>query len=422
MTIAAAVIFSAVLALSLSPMMCSKLLRSSVKESRSRTRSTRRSWRCRTAISQCCARRCARRGCRLRPASAIAFGAYVLLQDIPQEYAPVEDRGQFNGQIQAPEGHELRAPARVGHEGRGRAAAVLRRRQHAARHRQRAGLGQQRLRDSERHAEAVRRAQDQHAGDAERSQQAVGRDPRRARQRLHEQRQPWRWRWRWWRRREPGAARARRPELRGARALARHHHRARVRESGPRAARFGFARDAAASARASRPRPRREPRRDGAQHRLDAPDLDERAPSNDVRRRRRRVRRRAAGQARAARQLLRFEQYLRACGSQRRAHPAVESHVSRGPGGAEPAAAPQPHARRDAVGPARAGLHARRGAGLLGEHHPHRAARARRRSTIAASRSSTRKPRARCTSRSASRCSSCSSCSRRSSKASCIRS
>jgi multidrug efflux pump len=36
--------------------------------------------------------------------AAIAFGAYVLLQGIPQEYAPVEDRGQFNGQIQAPEG------------------------------------------------------------------------------------------------------------------------------------------------------------------------------------------------------------------------------------------------------------------------------------------------------------------------------
>ena len=135
-------------------------------------------------------------------------------------------------------GYELRAPARVGHEGRGRAAKVFRRRQHATRHRQRAGLGQQRLRHRERHAEAVRRAQDQHAGDAERPEQAVGRDPRRSRQRFHEQRQPRR-RWRRWRRRQPRAARARRPELRGARALARHHHRARVRESGPRAARFG---------------------------------------------------------------------------------------------------------------------------------------------------------------------------------------
>jgi multidrug efflux pump len=103
-TIAAAVIFSAVLALSLSPMMCSKLLRSSTKESKlthtldqafvwlsnryqSVLRATLRApW---MSVAACV---------------AIAFGAYVLLGHIPQEYAPVEDRGQFNGQIQAPEG------------------------------------------------------------------------------------------------------------------------------------------------------------------------------------------------------------------------------------------------------------------------------------------------------------------------------
>jgi len=103
-TIAAAVIFSAVLALSLSPMMCSKLLRSSTKESKlthtldrafvwlsNRYQNVLRAslhapW---VSVAVC---------------AAIAFGAYVLLQGIPQEYAPVEDRGQFNGQIQAPEG------------------------------------------------------------------------------------------------------------------------------------------------------------------------------------------------------------------------------------------------------------------------------------------------------------------------------
>jgi multidrug efflux pump len=103
-TIAAAVIFSAILALSLSPMMCSKLLRTSTKESKlthtldqafvwlsnryqSVLRATLRApW---VSVAAC---------------AAIAFGAYVLLQAIPQEYAPVEDRGQFNGQIQAPEG------------------------------------------------------------------------------------------------------------------------------------------------------------------------------------------------------------------------------------------------------------------------------------------------------------------------------
>jgi multidrug efflux pump len=34
----------------------------------------------------------------------LAGGAYALLQDIPQEYAPAEDQGTFMGQIQAPEG------------------------------------------------------------------------------------------------------------------------------------------------------------------------------------------------------------------------------------------------------------------------------------------------------------------------------
>ncbi len=35
---------------------------------------------------------------------AIGFGAYLLLQKIPREYAPQEDRGQFNASLQAPEG------------------------------------------------------------------------------------------------------------------------------------------------------------------------------------------------------------------------------------------------------------------------------------------------------------------------------
>ena len=270
-TIAAAVIFSAVLALSLSPMMCSKLLRSSTKESKLThtldkafvSLSNRYQAVLRSDAARAVGVGCGLRGDRVRRVRAAA-----------RHPAGVRAR-RGSRPVQRPDpsarGHELRAPARVGHEGRGRAAAVFRRRQRAARHRQRAGLGQQRLGHRERHAEAVRRAQDQHAGDAQRPEQAVGRDPRRSRQRVHEQRQSRRWRrWRW--RREPRAARARRPELRGARALARHHHRARVRESGPRAARFGLARDAAAGARARRPGPRREPRRDGAQHRLDAAD------------------------------------------------------------------------------------------------------------------------------------------------------
>jgi multidrug efflux pump len=103
-TISAAVLFSAVLALSLSPMMCSKLLRPSTGESKlthaldsvftklsnryqALLRYTLRApW---VSVAAC---------------AGIALGAYGLLQVIPQEYAPVEDRGQFNGSIQAPEG------------------------------------------------------------------------------------------------------------------------------------------------------------------------------------------------------------------------------------------------------------------------------------------------------------------------------
>ncbi len=103
-TIAAAVIFSAVLALSLSPMMCSKLLRQSTKESKLTH-----------ALDQAFVWLSNRYQAALRATLgapwasvavclAIAFGAYVLLGNIRQEYAPLEDRGQFNGQIQAPEG------------------------------------------------------------------------------------------------------------------------------------------------------------------------------------------------------------------------------------------------------------------------------------------------------------------------------
>ena len=103
-TIAAAVIFSAVLALSLSPMMCSKLLRSSTRESKLThaldsafdwlstryqallKQSLRAPW---ASVAVCV---------------AIGVGAFLLVKTIPQEYAPQEDRGQFNGSIQAPEG------------------------------------------------------------------------------------------------------------------------------------------------------------------------------------------------------------------------------------------------------------------------------------------------------------------------------
>ena len=103
-TIAAAVIFSAILALSLSPMMCSKLLRSSKGENPLTHRldkafdwvATRYQGALTTSLKAPWA--------SLAVGISLAFGAYWMLQVIPREYAPQEDRGQFNGTIQAPEG------------------------------------------------------------------------------------------------------------------------------------------------------------------------------------------------------------------------------------------------------------------------------------------------------------------------------
>jgi multidrug efflux pump len=103
-TIAAAVAFSAVLALSLSPMMCSKLLPSHSKESWLTHRLDQGfewlSMRYQRGLRMCLRMPWA----SVAVSAALAFSAYLMLQEIPQEYAPVEDRGNFNGMLQAPEG------------------------------------------------------------------------------------------------------------------------------------------------------------------------------------------------------------------------------------------------------------------------------------------------------------------------------
>ena len=103
-TIAAAVIFSAVLALSLSPMMCSKLLRSSTRESKlTHTLDGAFDWL--SSRYQALLRQSLRAPwASVAVCVAIGLGAFGLVKTIPQEYAPQEDRGQFNGSIQAPEG------------------------------------------------------------------------------------------------------------------------------------------------------------------------------------------------------------------------------------------------------------------------------------------------------------------------------
>ena len=103
-TIAAAVTFSAVLALSLSPMMCSKLLRNHTGESRL-THTLDKGFEWLSNRYQAMLRRSLQAPwAAVVLCVAIGFGAYLLLQTIPREYAPSEDRGQFNASLQAPEG------------------------------------------------------------------------------------------------------------------------------------------------------------------------------------------------------------------------------------------------------------------------------------------------------------------------------
>jgi len=102
-TIAAAVTFSAVLALSLSPMMCSKLLRRSGDNRLTHKLDQAFEWL--SNRYQSLLRASLRAPWAAVVVSvAIGFGAYLLLQKIPREYAPQEDRGQFNASLQAPEG------------------------------------------------------------------------------------------------------------------------------------------------------------------------------------------------------------------------------------------------------------------------------------------------------------------------------
>ena len=103
-TMAAAVLFSSLLALSLSPMMCSKLLRASTSESRlTHTLDKAFNW-IATKYQRLLTVTLKAPWVSVAACVLIGLGAYGLVQIIPREYAPTEDRGQFNGMIQAPEG------------------------------------------------------------------------------------------------------------------------------------------------------------------------------------------------------------------------------------------------------------------------------------------------------------------------------
>jgi len=103
-TISAAVIFSSVLALSLAPMLCSKLLRPSKRENRATHTLDRAFAWVAGKYESTLNRSLDAPWIGVLAAVGVAVGAYALLQSIPQEYAPREDQGSFFGSVQAPEG------------------------------------------------------------------------------------------------------------------------------------------------------------------------------------------------------------------------------------------------------------------------------------------------------------------------------
>jgi multidrug efflux pump len=103
-TIAAAVVFSSVLALSLIPVMCSKLLRRKDKPNPF-TRSVNTGFRRLEAGYSWTLRYLLRASWAVVPLTlAVLAAAAWMLDVIPQEYAPAEDQGSFMARVQAPEG------------------------------------------------------------------------------------------------------------------------------------------------------------------------------------------------------------------------------------------------------------------------------------------------------------------------------
>ncbi|MEZ5560979.1 MAG: efflux RND transporter permease subunit, partial [Pseudomonadales bacterium] len=103
-TISAAVIFSSVLALSLTPMMCSKILRKQARPN-AFTRMVDNNFRYTERVYKAMLTWFVRRSWLAVPITlAIVGGGWWLSQVVPREYAPREDQGFFMARVQAPEG------------------------------------------------------------------------------------------------------------------------------------------------------------------------------------------------------------------------------------------------------------------------------------------------------------------------------
>lgn len=106
-TVCAAVIFSSILALSLAPMMCSKLLRPTDRENRFTHMLDRGFERLATGYQRALESSLRTPGLIVLLLGLIAGGVYALLQNLSEEYAPQEDQGIFFGIVRAAEGTSL---------------------------------------------------------------------------------------------------------------------------------------------------------------------------------------------------------------------------------------------------------------------------------------------------------------------------
>ncbi len=103
-TISAAVIFSSFLALSLTPVMCSKILQPKERETRAELYLEGFFRRLSAVYVRWLERVIRHPWLVVMLTAAIVAAAAGLFQSLPQEYAPTEDQGTFLGRVQAPEG------------------------------------------------------------------------------------------------------------------------------------------------------------------------------------------------------------------------------------------------------------------------------------------------------------------------------
>ena len=290
-TIAAAVVFSTVLALSLTPVMCSKFLRASGRENRLSRWIDGGFSRLRKGYIGVLRVLIRQRWIAVLAAAGTLAGAWFLFDAVPREYVPEEDQGAFMAMFSGPEG--------MGIERMKREALKL---ELPARQMIDEGLAQVVVMavpgwgGNSSNSGVIMvvmkpwgGARDHHQGRRGTCERGVAEHPRRAGVRVRafgpvtHGRRPAR------------SVRARRSRLRDPRRVARPHLRTVARVSGSSASRQRPQGDPAPGRGANRQEPRGRAWRLGPEHRQDALDDDERTAHHDLRQGRRGVRRHPPG-------------------------------------------------------------------------------------------------------------------------------